>query len=218
MAANYEVTKNKFGVPIHDRGTPKGILMPKLKYRFRVTFFNFATMDTEFGRVMTQNVVSCKRPTVSFEEVALDSYNSKVYVQGKHTWESVELVVRDDITGLVTKAVGNQLQRQLNHFQQTTPAISSDFKFDTMIEVLDGTDTRSTEVWYLEGCFLKNVNYADHDYTGNETVNITMDIRYDNATHYQGEGDVNGRLQNGNPFTRSPEIMGDFRLNEPGLA
>lgn len=193
---NTTPTKNKFGVPVVN-GTGAGVLMPKLKYRFRVTLLNFAGTD---AKVLTQNVVSCKRPTVAFEPVTIDSYNSKVYVQGKHEWSEIDLVVRDDISNSVTKMVGRQVQRQLNHFQQTTPAVASDFKFDMHVEVLDGTNQGETEVWYLEGCFLRNVDYTDHDYGTNDPVTISMTIRYDNATHYQGSNDIDGRLEGGNPF------------------
>ena len=73
--------KNKFGVPVDEAGTA-GILMPKLKFRFRVKVEDFGTANraTEF----TQNVMNVSRPKINFEEVEIHSYNSKVYVQGKH--------------------------------------------------------------------------------------------------------------------------------------
>ena len=37
MATQVAPTKTKFGIPV-DGGTPAGILQPKLKFRFRVTF------------------------------------------------------------------------------------------------------------------------------------------------------------------------------------
>lgn len=205
-------TKNKFGVPLTNGDTGTGILMPKLKYRFRVTLLGFGGATND-AKELTRNVVSCKRPSITHEEIAVHSYNSVVYVQGKHTWDPVELVVRDEITNEVTNLVGSQLQRQLNHFQQTTPYSSSDFKFDMHIEMLDGTNAGATEVWFLEGCFLKNVNYADHAYDGNEVVTITMEIRFDNATHYKGDNDSLGRV-NGNvgdsPF---PQVAPDLFIN-----
>ena len=191
-------TRSKFGVPVTG-AVGSGILMPKLKYRFRVTFLgNFAGQPE--ARTLTQNIQSVVRPKINFEEVTLDSYNSKITVQGKHTWEPISVVVRDDISNSVTKLVGAQIQRQLNHFQQTTPAAGNDYKFDMQIEVLDGVNAGASEVWFLEGCFLQNVDYADSDYSANDPVQITMNVRYDNATHYQGDNDVNGRVDGGNPF------------------
>ena len=190
-------TKSKFGVPT---GTGvSGILMPKLKYRFRVSFLN------NFGGAvntvsLTQNVQSVVRPKINYEEVVVDSYNSRSYLQGKHTWDPISVIIRDDIQNKVAKLVGAQVQRQLNHFQQTTPAAGSDYKFDMQIEVLDGVNAGTSEVWFLEGCFLTQADYSDEDYSSNEPVTITMLIRYDNATHFQGDNDINGRVEAGNPF------------------
>ena len=51
--------KNKFGVPVDESGTA-GILMPKLKFRFRVKVEKFRQRKraTEF----TQNVMNVSRP------------------------------------------------------------------------------------------------------------------------------------------------------------
>lgn len=197
-------TRSKFGVPVTG-ATGSGILMPKLKYRFRVTFLgNFGGQPE--ARTLTQNIQSVVRPKINFEEVTLDSYNSKITVQGKHTWEPINVVIRDDISNSVTKIVGAQIQRQLNHFQQTTPAAGNDYKFDMQIEVLDGVNAGASEVWFLEGCFLQNVDYADSDYSANDPIQITLNVRYDNATHYQGDNDVNGRVDGGNPFPDTVEL------------
>jgi hypothetical protein len=200
-------TKSKFGVPITG-ATGSGILMPKLKYRFRVSFLNNFGGSAE-TKVLTQNVQNVTRPKITYEEVVIDSYNSKVYAQGKHAWEQISVVVRDDITNQVAKSVGAQVQRQLNHFQQSTAAAGSDYKFDMQIEVLDGVNAGSTEVWFLEGCFLTNVDYSDADYGTSENVTVTMQIRYDNATHFEGDNDLNGRTSAGNPFPETPVVGSD---------
>lgn len=205
---NTTETRSKFGVPVTGN-TGSGILMPKLKYRFRVSFLGGFGGEAE-SRVLTQNVQNVSRPKITYEEVTIDSYNSRMYLQGKHSWEQISVVVRDDITNSVTKLVGSQIQRQVNHFQQSTPAAGSDYKFDMQIEILDGVNAGASEVWYLEGCFLTNVDYSDSDYSTNEPVTVTMQVRYDNATHYQGDNDINGRTSGGNPF---PDNVG---LNELG--
>ena len=195
---NTTETKSKFGVPVTG-ATGSGILMPKLKYRFRVSFLGGFGGEVE-TRTLTQNVQNVTRPKITYEEVTVDSYNSKIYLQGKHSWEQISVVIRDDITNSVAKLVGAQIQKQLNHFQQTTAAAGNDYKFDMQIEVLDGVNAGASEVWFLEGCFLTNVDYSDSDYSANDPVTVTMQVRYDNATHYQGDNDVNGRVTSGNPF------------------
>lgn len=187
MAASTE-TKSRFGVPITGQ-TGSGIIMPKLKYRFRVAFL--APFGGSFdNKVLTQNIQSVTRPSVSVEEVEVHSYNSRVYLQGKHTWQTIDVVIRDDITNSISNLVGAQVQRQINHYQQTTAAAANDFKFDMNIEVLDGVSSGASETWFLEGCFLQNVAYGDHDYTETSQQQITLTVRYDNAIHFGPDGDA----------------------------
>ncbi len=177
-------TKDKFGVPLNtDNGSGSGILMPKLKYRFRVNLLNFGGAGGTSE--LTQNVQNVTRPVVTYDEIIVESYNSKVYMHGKHTWDPITLVIRDDIQNSVAKAVGKQVQSQVNHLQQTTRSAGNDYKFETTIEILDGNTGEATETWELEGCFIQNVNYSDSDYSANEPITITLQIRYDNAIHLE---------------------------------
>ena len=185
MAQIKTKTLDKFGVPTTSN-TGSGILMPKLKFRFRVMFgAHFG--DGSDTLAITQNVQNVTRPKVAYEEVPIDSYNSKVYIQGKHTWEPLTIVIRDDIRNTVAKAVGSQNMKQLNHFSQTAPVSGADYKFDMLIEVLDGQTADATESWALEGCFITQTDYSDSDYATNEPVQITMTIRFDNAIHQDPE-------------------------------
>jgi peroxiredoxin len=65
----------KFTVPLasDQSAQSQGLLMPKLKYRFRVIFENFGV--TAERTELTKQVVSVTRPTVTFDEVTLDVYN-----------------------------------------------------------------------------------------------------------------------------------------------
>ncbi len=174
-------TKGRFGIPIKGAAEGTGIIMPKLKYRYRVNFLGLGaeSRNTE----LTTNVQSITRPSLSVDEIEVHSYNSKVYMQGKHTWNTVDITIRDDITNTVAKLVGKQVQRQINHYQQTTPAAANQFKFEMEMEVLDGTSAQSTELWELEGCFIQNVTYGDNDYAATDQQQIVLTIRYDNAIH-----------------------------------
>ena len=177
----------------------QGLLMPKLKYRFRVMFENFgvATPRTE----LTKQVIDFTRPSVSFEEITIDIYNSKLYLAGKHTWEMVTVNLRDDASGNVTKLVGQQLQKQLDFMEQASAASGIDYKFVTKLEMLDGGNGVAQpvvlETWELYGCYLQNVNYNDLNYASSEVVTISMSIRFDNAVQapvQSGVGTSLGRL------------------------
>ena len=133
------------------------------------------------------------RPSVTFEEITLDVYNSKVYLAGKHSWEAITLNLREDVNGNVQKLVGEQLQKQFDFYEQSSAASGIDYKFTTVIEILDGGNGQFTpnvlETFELYGCFITNANYNSLNYTENSPVSIALSIRFDNAIQSpQGTG------------------------------
>ena len=165
-------------------GGNQGLLMPKLQFRFRVNFLNFG-VDASGGISLTKQVTECSRPQLTFQEVTLPVYNSTIYLAGKHQWGPVTCKVRDDASGSVSKAVGQQLQKQLDFVEQASAASGQDYKFQTNIEILDGGNGLVApivlETWELYGCFLQVVNYNTLNYATNEAVTMDMTIRFDNA-------------------------------------
>lgn len=176
----FQSTLNKFGVPLYPGTNGIGILMPKLKYRFRVSMQNFGSSLPALN--LTRQVESCGRPTIKHESTEIHSYNNIMYIPKKASWETIEIKVRDDVSNTVARLVGAQLQKQMNHFDQTSALSGINFKFTTIIEVLDGGNTGVLEHWYLEGCYLETVAYDAHDYSSSDPVSITLTVRYDNAT------------------------------------
>ena len=161
----------------------QGLLMPKLKYRFRVTFLNFGVSQPTTE--LTKQVVDFTRPNVTFENIDLPIYNSTIRLLGKHSWQDLTCNLRDDAGGNVSKLVGEQLQKQLDFMEQASAASGIDYKFTTVFEVLDGgngTDTPTTlETWEIYGCYLQGVNYNDANYGTSEAMTVSMTIRFDNA-------------------------------------
>ena len=167
-----------------DQSNPnQGLLMPKLKYRFRAIFENFgvATPRTE----LTKQVMDFTRPKVGFEEITVPIYNSTLYLAGKYTWETVTCNLRDDASGQVARLVGEQLQKQLDFMEQASAASGIDYKFQTKFEVLDGgngvAQPNVLETWELYGCYLTTVNYNEATYSESGPMTISMTLRYDNA-------------------------------------
>ena len=178
-------TLTKFTVPLatNQSSASQSLLMPKLQYRFRVTLQNFgiSTPTTE----LTKQVMDVTRPSVTFEEISVPVYNSTVYLAGKHSWEAITLNLREDVNGNVQKLVGEQLQKQFDFYEQSSAASGVDYKFTTVIEILDGGNGANTpnvlETFELYGCFVQNANYNSLNYTENSPVSITLSIRFDNA-------------------------------------
>lgn len=179
-----------FTVPLNSSqsATTQGLLMPKLKYRFRATFINFgiSTPTTE----LTKQVVDIKRPNINFNPITIDVYNSKVYLQGKPEWQETSINLRDDVTGAVTKLVGEQVQKQYDFLEQASAPSGIDYKFQLLYEVLDGGNGATTvnvlEAWELDGCFLSSVDWGDMNYATNDPAQIALNIKFDNAIQTVG--------------------------------
>jgi hypothetical protein len=165
-------------------GGNQGLLMPKLQFRFRVNFLNFG-VDATGGLSLTKQVIDCSRPNLSFAEIPLQVYNSTLKIAGKHTWADMTVNIRDDASGSVSKAVGQQLQKQMDFVEQASAATGQDYKFQTNIEILDGGNGALAptvlETWELYGCFLKSANYNALNYGTSEAVTIALTLAYDNA-------------------------------------
>jgi hypothetical protein len=175
----------KMTVPLasDQSASAQGTLFPKLKYRFRVTFLGFGV--TAPSTELTKQVVDCTRPNVSFESQTIDIYNSKIHYAGKPSWEAINITLRDEVTNNVSRLVGEQLQKQFDFAEQASAASGIDYKFQTIIEILDGGNGADTvnvlETWELYGCFVTTANYGDLNYGTNDPVTIQLTIQYDNA-------------------------------------
>lgn len=177
---------NNIGIPTTNAaGSTQVLLMPKLKYRFRVTLLGFGVAA---ATELTKQVQDVTRPKVAFEEMTLDVYNSKVKLAGKYTLENITLTLRDDASGQVQKLVGQQIQKQFDFMEQASARSGIDYKFTTRIEVLDGGNGALTpatlETFELYGCFLANADYGDANYATNEHMTVALTIAYDNLAQF----------------------------------
>jgi hypothetical protein len=169
------------GIP----GSGNGILHPKHRNRFQVVFVGLSGGATN----LTRQVITCNRPTLDFDEIKLDRYNSTAYVAGKHSWSEFQCTLEDDLTGLASSAVQLQLERQQRLIGSdhatgnylNTPATADAYKFAVRLEMLDGNEVVA-EQWYMEGAWIKSADYGDLDYASSaEASTIALTIRYDHA-------------------------------------
>ena len=186
-------TLSKFTVPLANdqSAVSQGLLMPKLQYRFRVILENFGVSTPRSE--LTKQVIDVSRPNLSFDQVTLDVYNSRVYMAGKHTWAPITLTIRDDVNNAVSKLVGEQVQKQFDFFEQASASSGVDYKFTTRIEMLDGGNGAAApgvlETFELYGAYVESVNYNTLAYATSDPATITLAIRYDNAVQTpQGTG------------------------------
>ena len=180
----------KFTVPLatDQSASAQGLLMPKLKFRFRASFENFGVSSNKVE--MTKQVMDIKRPSVNFNPITIDIYNSKVYLQGKPEWQETTVNLRDDAAGNVSKLVGEQIQKQFDFMEQASAAAGINYKFQLVYDILDGgngnTQPTILESWELDGCFLSQVDWGDMAYNSNDPVQIALTVKFDNAIQIAG--------------------------------
>ena len=186
-------TLSKLTVPLDSNASAsnQGLLMPKLAYRFRVSLENFGVSSPTTE--LTKQVMDVTRPNVTFDQMTVDIYNSRVYLAGKHTWEPITITLREDVSNNVQKFVGEQLQKQLDFFEMSSAASGSDYKFVTRMEILDGGNGANAptvlETFELYGCYVESANYNTLNYAESAPVTVTLTVRYDNAIQTpQGTG------------------------------
>lgn len=192
---------SNFTVPINGGGQDSGgMLMPKLKYRFRVIFTNFGT-TTDVAKVteLTKQVVSAARPTVKFADQKIDVYNSTIHYAGKPNWDPISIKLRDDAHGAINGFVGEQNQKQFDFFEQSSAAAAGDYKFSMKIQMLDGGNTSNfsgadgsaniLETWECFGCYLESSTFGALEYSDQGTgMTIDLSIRADNCVQTFGGG------------------------------
>ena len=185
-------TINDIGIP----GVGTGILQPKQKHRWRVTFPNIG--DGADFQPLSMQAITVTRPVLTFDEIQLDRYVSRAWIASKYTFEPMTITFEDDVTSTATTVLQQQLQSQQFLIGAEGPFLAaagegSLYKFVTILDMLDGNE-QVIEKWTVEGCWIQNIDYTDLDYAASEAVQITVTLRYDHArqdnlTGYnQGQG------------------------------
>lgn len=177
-------TINDIGIP----GVGSGMLHPKHKNRWRVTFANLG--GGADSQPVSMQAITVSRPRLNFEQIELHRYNSVAWVAAKHTWDEMTLTVQDDVTGSASAVIQSQLQKQqwlIGAEGQWLAAAGegSLYKFVTYLDMLDGNE-QVIEKWTVEGCWIKSANWGDLDYALNDPVQIELSVRFDHARQVLG--------------------------------
>jgi len=185
---------SRFTVPLSgsQASNSQGLLMPKLKYRFRVTLESFGVQGQPVTE-LTKQVMNVTRPDITFDEVVIPVYNSTIKLIGKHKFGDAKLTIRDDASGIVSRKVGEQLQKQFDFFEQSGAASGIDYKFRMRVEMLDGGNGQyepvTLESFEFLGCFIKQATYQGGDYAdATNPMDIALSITYDNAIQLDQPG------------------------------
>jgi hypothetical protein len=96
------------------------------------------------------------------------------------------------VDSAVLRELNNQLNRQVDHANQASSRAGSGYKFQMTVESLDGANPTPgvLDKFELAGCYISNIQYGDMDYSNSGQVNVTVQIRYDNAEIYDAAGNA----------------------------
>lgn len=177
---------DKFGVSLDQNQGQGPMIQPHVKNKYRVLFYNFGAMG-ETAEAISLNTNSVTIPTLTHQSHEVHSYNSIGYYAGKAVWGTSSLVVRDAADGTVMNHIGAQLQRQMDHYNQTTYLSAADYKFKMIIQILSGGHDVAMRNIHLCGCFLESAEQESLDYTTSDMVTWSMTVRPDNVI-IEGQG------------------------------
>lgn len=191
-------TLDKFGVPL-----PSGrqsMKQPKPKYRFRVQLFGFGASGD--GDQVSYETNSVDIPTIDYESIVVDAYNSRMNYKGKYTIGTFSLAVRDTVGNAPMRAVMNQIRKEFDHFAQESRAAGANYKFEVWIQSLDGSDTSerasgdlfagTLNTHVCQGCFITSISEDTYDYSSSDAQVITLTIQPDNVVVLDENGDPMG--------------------------
>ena len=122
---------------------------------------------------------SAARPSVSIGEQTLEFINSKRYLAGKLSYETLAVTLYDPIA----PSGAQQVMEWVRTHTETVSGRSgyADFyKRDCQLKLLDPVGT-VVELWDMKGCFLTSAGFGDLDYGSEDPAEIALSIRFDNC-------------------------------------
>ena len=125
-------------------------------------------------------VKTMARPSITFEEIALNHINTTRYVKGRGTWDTMEVSLYDPIVPSGAQAVMEWVRL---HKESVTgrDGYSDFYKKEIKFNLL-GPVGDKVEEWVLKGAFITTANFNDLSMDDAAAVaDISLTLRYDYA-------------------------------------
>ena len=125
-------------------------------------------------------VKSTSRPTFQIAEETLPFINSKRYIAGRLTFNSIDIVLHDPIAPSGAQQVMEWIRTHAESVSGRA-GYADFYKRDLQRKLLYPIGT-VVELWDMKGCFLTNVNYGSLDYNDDSgNMDISLSVRFDNC-------------------------------------
>ena len=123
---------------------------------------------------------TANRPQMSIESLEIPFINSKRYLAGRMTFQTMGITLHDPIAPSGAQQVMEWIR---THYESVSgrAGYADFYKRDIQLKMLDPVGT-VIELWDIKGAFIKSANFNDLSYDDNSTpVEIALTLRYDNA-------------------------------------
>ncbi len=160
---------------------------PKRKFRFTVQFDGL-DMDKS-GIIWFAKSVT--KPSFTITETDHSFLDKKYYYPGRVEWNTVTLTLVDPADGdaqdavkqmaELVEAAGYNWSAQPSGLKTMSKGKSNAALGVIAINQIDA-EGRNIETWILNNAFIKDMKFGDLDYTGDELIELTLELRYDWAT------------------------------------
>jgi hypothetical protein len=139
----------------------------------------FQTIGSALERTILIHLQKANRPSFALEEPEMHHDQEQVYFAGKQTWEPVDMAWYDVTEPDVSEAIWNWLNSVVQ-VPGALVAAPSDYKVDATLAMIDNTGAPE-ETWKMFGCWPKEVNWGELNYTDTELQLVEVKMRYDRA-------------------------------------
>lgn len=124
-------------------------------------------------------IKTAARPSITIEEQTISYMNSKRYVGGIGTFETLALTLHDPIAPSGAQQVMEWVR---THFESVSgrAGYADFYKRDAQLKLVDPVGT-VIELWDIKGCFLTNASFGDVSYEDSGMMEISLTLRFDNC-------------------------------------
>ena len=124
-------------------------------------------------------IKTAARPSISIEEQTISYMNSKRYLAGNATFETISLTLHDPIAPSGSQQVMEWVH---THFESVSgrAGYADFYKRDCQLKLVDPVGT-IIELWDIKGCFLTSAGFGDVSYEDSAMMEVSLTLRFDNC-------------------------------------
>ncbi len=159
---------------------PSNLIETRRKHRWE-----FETIDTTVAGILIY-LQKCSRPSFSLQEPVMHHDQEQAYFAGKQEWQPIDMAWYDTL-GVesggekddASKSLWDWLYTVVN-IDTAVVALPSKYKKEATLATRNNAGAVD-ERWRLHGCWPKEINWGDLDYTNTEIQLVEVKMRFDRA-------------------------------------